>query len=136
MKPATVLSAAALALAFAAAPLEAATLRFSSQGDIVTIDPHAQNEGFTNAFLDGIYEPLDKDRFAARHETGGIERLREQRALPDEKHVSRGVHRPRIGVEQACGLWRIDRPDPDRRCRRLDPEKKMTAVGQECRIRV
>jgi len=58
MKPATVLSAAALALAIAASPLQAATLRYSSQGDIVTIDPHAQNEGFTNAFLDGIYEPL------------------------------------------------------------------------------
>jgi peptide/nickel transport system substrate-binding protein len=58
MKPATVFSAAALALAFAAGPAESATLRYSSQGDIVTIDPHAQNEGFTNAFLDGIYEPL------------------------------------------------------------------------------
>ena len=48
-----------LALAIAASPLlDAKTLRFSSQGDIVTIDPHAQNEGFTNAFLDHIYEPL------------------------------------------------------------------------------
>jgi len=41
-----------------AAPVEAATLRFSSQGDITTIDPHGNNEGFTNAFLDNIYEPL------------------------------------------------------------------------------
>jgi peptide/nickel transport system substrate-binding protein len=47
----------AVALAFAL-PAAAKTLRFSSQGDIVTIDPHAQNEGFTNAFLDNIYEPL------------------------------------------------------------------------------
>jgi peptide/nickel transport system substrate-binding protein len=47
--------AVALALAL---PAVAKTLRFSSQGDIVTIDPHAQNEGFTNAFLDNIYEPL------------------------------------------------------------------------------
>ena len=48
-----------LALALAASPiLEAKTLRYSSQGDIVTIDPHAQNEGFTNAFLDHIYETL------------------------------------------------------------------------------
>src|SRR4029077_19018416 len=44
--------------ALAASPLAAKTLRFSSQGDIVTIDPHAQNEGFTNAYLDNIYEPL------------------------------------------------------------------------------
>ena len=48
----------AVLLAFAAGPLAAATLRYSSQGDIVTIDPHAQNEGFTNAYLDNIYEPL------------------------------------------------------------------------------
>ncbi len=48
-----------LAAALAAAPaIDAKTFRFSSQGDIVTIDPHAQNEGFTNAFLDHIYEPL------------------------------------------------------------------------------
>ncbi len=50
---------ALLAFALAAgASAEAKTLRFSSQGDVVTIDPHAQNEGFTNAFLDYIYEPL------------------------------------------------------------------------------
>ena len=50
------LLAASMFLACAGA--DAKTLRFSSQGDIVTIDPHAQNEGFTNAFLDNIYEPL------------------------------------------------------------------------------
>src|SRR6476619_4727084 len=48
----------AVVLALVAGPLAAATLRFSRQGDIVTIDPHAQNEGFTNAYLDNIYEPL------------------------------------------------------------------------------
>ena len=48
----------AAALAFTVGTVDAKTLRFSSQGDIVTIDPHAQNEGFTNAFLDNIYEPL------------------------------------------------------------------------------
>jgi peptide/nickel transport system substrate-binding protein len=41
-----------------AATLDAKTLRFSSQGDITTIDPHGNNEGFTNAYLDSIYEPL------------------------------------------------------------------------------
>jgi len=51
----TILLAVALAATGAA---DAKTLRFSSQGDIVTIDPHAQNEGFTNAFLDNIYETL------------------------------------------------------------------------------
>jgi len=51
----TTLLAVALAATGAA---DAKTLRFSSQGDIVTIDPHAQNEGFTNAFLDHIYETL------------------------------------------------------------------------------
>src|SRR6266849_9645903 len=47
----------AVALAWAALA-GAATLRFSSQGDITTIDPHANNEGFTASFLDNIYEPL------------------------------------------------------------------------------
>jgi peptide/nickel transport system substrate-binding protein len=46
-------------LALASAPvLDAKTLRFSSQGDITTLDPHGNNEGFTNAYLDEIYEPL------------------------------------------------------------------------------
>jgi peptide/nickel transport system substrate-binding protein len=59
MTTATVIRAVLLAAAVAiAAPAEAKTLRWSSQGDIVTIDPHAQNEGFTNAFLDQIYETL------------------------------------------------------------------------------
>jgi peptide/nickel transport system substrate-binding protein len=49
--------AVAVTLAFAPAA-EAKTLRFSSQGDITTIDPHGNNEGFTNAYLDNIYEPL------------------------------------------------------------------------------
>ncbi len=59
MKLSRMLGAALIAAAFSfSAPIEAKTLRYSSQGDIVTIDPHAQNEGFTNAFLDNIYEPL------------------------------------------------------------------------------
>lgn len=59
MNTANVIHAAVLCAALAVAlPIDAKTLRYSSQGDIVTIDPHAQNEGFTNAFLDNIYEPL------------------------------------------------------------------------------
>ncbi len=59
MSASTVLRAAALAVVLAfAAGADAKTLRFSSQGDITTIDPHANNEGFTNAYLDNIYEPL------------------------------------------------------------------------------
>jgi peptide/nickel transport system substrate-binding protein len=59
MKTANVMRAAVVCAALAfAPPIDAKTLRYSSQGDIVTIDPHAQNEGFTNAFLDNIYEPL------------------------------------------------------------------------------
>jgi peptide/nickel transport system substrate-binding protein len=59
MNTANVIRAAVMFAALAVAvPVDAKTLRYSSQGDIVTIDPHAQNEGFTNAFLDNIYEPL------------------------------------------------------------------------------
>ena len=55
----TVVRAALLAAALIAAPaLDAKTLRFSSQGDITTLDPHGNNEGFTNAYLDNVYEPL------------------------------------------------------------------------------
>jgi peptide/nickel transport system substrate-binding protein len=60
MTKSTVIRAALLvaALALAAGGADAKTFRWSSQGDIVTMDPHAQNEGFTNAFLDSIYETL------------------------------------------------------------------------------
>jgi peptide/nickel transport system substrate-binding protein len=55
----TVLRAATLAvLAAVALSAEAKTFRFSSQGDITTIDPHGNNEGFTSAFLENIYETL------------------------------------------------------------------------------
>jgi peptide/nickel transport system substrate-binding protein len=59
MIDARTLRVAALAALIALAPaLEAKTLRYSSQGDITTLDPHGNNEGFTNAYLDNIYEPL------------------------------------------------------------------------------
>jgi peptide/nickel transport system substrate-binding protein len=50
--------AALAACLIAALAADAKTLRYSSQGDITTLDPHANNEGFTNAYLDGVYEPL------------------------------------------------------------------------------
>lgn len=37
---------------------EAKTLRWSSQGDILTVDPHAQNDTFTNAVNGQVYESL------------------------------------------------------------------------------
>ncbi|WP_029007874.1 ABC transporter substrate-binding protein [Azospirillum halopraeferens] len=61
-------SAAAVALAAAvgagAVAAEAATLRWSYQGDATTMDPHGLNETFTLGFQGNIYEPLvgyDKD---------------------------------------------------------------------------
>lgn len=42
-----------------AAPADAAnTLRWASQGDALTFDPHAQNEGPTNTANQQVYEPL------------------------------------------------------------------------------
>ena len=59
MKATPAIRAAALAVALACSiGVDAKTFRFSSQGDITTIDPHGNNEGFTNAYLDNIYEPL------------------------------------------------------------------------------
>jgi len=37
---------------------QAKTLRWASQGDILTLDPHAQNEGLTIAASSYVYEPL------------------------------------------------------------------------------
>jgi peptide/nickel transport system substrate-binding protein len=49
----------AAAILLALAPLvHAKTLRWSSQGDIATHDPHAQNESFNNQFNGQIYEQL------------------------------------------------------------------------------
>jgi len=54
------LAAFFLALAFAAAAVEAKTLRWSSQGDYLTADPHAQNEGINNLINDEIFERLTR----------------------------------------------------------------------------
>jgi peptide/nickel transport system substrate-binding protein len=46
-------------LAFAAVPVaEAKTLRWASQGDFLTMDPHAQNESLNNTAASYIYESL------------------------------------------------------------------------------
>ena len=53
------LAIAAFVAALSIAPLaEAKTLRWASQGDILTMDPHAQNEGLNNTANSYIYESL------------------------------------------------------------------------------
>jgi peptide/nickel transport system substrate-binding protein len=52
------LAAAAAAIALAVVPAHAKTLRWASQGDVATHDPHAQNESFTNQFNGQIYDQL------------------------------------------------------------------------------
>jgi peptide/nickel transport system substrate-binding protein len=39
-------------------PAQAQTLRYASQGDPLTMDPHSQNEGLTNAMNGQVYEKL------------------------------------------------------------------------------
>ena len=51
----TTLAAAAFGLA---AGGHAQTLRFASQGDPQTMDPHSQNESFTNSVNQQVYEYL------------------------------------------------------------------------------
>ncbi len=53
-------SALAMVIVMAiASPLaDAKTFRWASQGDILTMDPHSQNEGLNNSMSDHIYEPL------------------------------------------------------------------------------
>jgi peptide/nickel transport system substrate-binding protein len=57
-RTARALLASAFAICLAALPVAAATLRWAAAGDIATMDPHANNEGFTNFYHDHIYEPL------------------------------------------------------------------------------
>jgi peptide/nickel transport system substrate-binding protein len=52
------LAASAVAAALSVLPAAAATLRWAAAGDISTMDPHANNEGFTNFYHDHIFEPL------------------------------------------------------------------------------
>jgi len=52
------LALCAAAIAFVAAPGYAQTLRWSSQGDPQTMDPHSQNESMTNMMNGQVYEGL------------------------------------------------------------------------------
>jgi peptide/nickel transport system substrate-binding protein len=52
------LAAAFLLALVLAAPAAAKTLRWSSQGDYLTADPHAQNEGINNLINDQIFQRL------------------------------------------------------------------------------
>ncbi len=55
------LAMAALTLCLGlAAGAQARTLRWASQGDALTLDPHAQNEGLTNSMNGQVYERLVK----------------------------------------------------------------------------
>jgi peptide/nickel transport system substrate-binding protein len=49
----------ALALAaLAALPLQAATLRWAAQNDVISLDPHSQNHATTNGIMQHVYEGL------------------------------------------------------------------------------
>lgn len=50
--------AAVLGALLIAAPGYAKTLRWASQGDVLTFDPYAQNESFNNTFNSYVYESL------------------------------------------------------------------------------
>jgi peptide/nickel transport system substrate-binding protein len=50
--------AAVLALCLACCAAESRTLRWSSQGDYLTADPHGQNEGINNLINDELFERL------------------------------------------------------------------------------
>lgn len=54
----TLLATALAAVMLVPSLTNAKTLRWASQGDILTLDPHAQNEGLTIAASSYVYEPL------------------------------------------------------------------------------
>jgi peptide/nickel transport system substrate-binding protein len=49
---------AGLTAAVLSAPAQAASLRFASDGDAVSMDPYSRNETFQLSFLQNIYDPL------------------------------------------------------------------------------
>ena len=53
-------AAALLAVGLATAPVQATTLRWAAQNDILTLDPHSQNHATTNAILQHAYEGLTR----------------------------------------------------------------------------
>jgi peptide/nickel transport system substrate-binding protein len=57
MKLTSVLAGAVLAAALAS-PVQAQTLRWAAQNDILTMDPHSQNHATTNSILSHVYEGL------------------------------------------------------------------------------
>ena len=54
------LKALLLSALLAAAPLQAANLRWAAQNDILTLDPHSQNHATTNSILQHTYEGLTR----------------------------------------------------------------------------
>ena len=60
------LCAAATLAAVLVAPVQAQTLRWAAQNDILTLDPHSQNHATTNAILQHTYETLV--RYTANYE--------------------------------------------------------------------
>lgn len=54
----TAIAALAGALAGPVSEANAKTFRWASQGDVLTMDPHSQNEGLNNSISDHVYEPL------------------------------------------------------------------------------
>ena len=60
MKKLFVLATLALALALcaAAAPVQAKTIKWAFQSDLVALDPYSLNETFLQGFLSNVYEPL------------------------------------------------------------------------------
>jgi len=60
------IAAVAAFAAFALSPADAQTLRWASQGDPQTMDPHSQNESMTNMMNGQVYEKLTtRDRSLA-----------------------------------------------------------------------
>ena len=58
MRPIITFTCVAVALLFASAGVRAASLTWSYSADVLTLDPHASNNTFTNAFLGNVYESL------------------------------------------------------------------------------
>ena len=97
------IAALAAAALCAASVADAKTLRWASQGDALTLDPHAQNEGPTTAFNSHVYEALITRDHASK--------------VPGARDVVEGRSRPTPG-SSSCARREVPRRHAVHRRRR------------------
>jgi peptide/nickel transport system substrate-binding protein len=85
------IGAVALAAMLAAGPAEARSFAWAFSADVLTLDPHASNNTFTNAFVNNIYEGLTRHNARIEIEPALAERWEIVSPTVWRFHLRRGV---------------------------------------------